>query len=351
MKKVALVVFMFAMALTFTVAASAQTSSVKGKCLDQAGAPIVGGTVVFDNLDSGRQMKVKTDKRGEYLTLGVAPGKYKVTLFDDKGAQLFYFSSVVVTLDPEKNIYDFDLKKEAARTPAQGGVVNEEARKKAEAAQKENAKIGNLNAMLKQAAEFRQANQCEQAVELMTQATQIDATKHQLWNSLAESDNCAKKYPEAVAAYKKAIELAPTNGGYYNNMAGALMKNNQFDDAIAAYNKAGEIDPPNAGMYYFNEGAILYNKGKMDDAAKAFDKVLAIDPNKADAYFYKGSALLGKATIGKDGKMEAPEGTADAFNKYLSMQPTGPHAPEAKAMLDALGAKVETTFGSGKKKK
>jgi tetratricopeptide (TPR) repeat protein len=348
MKKIAIVLFITALALTFTVAAAAQTTSVKGKCTDMTGAPIVGGTVEFTHLDSGRVMKIKTDKNGDYMSLGMSTGSYKITLFGPDGKQLFFFSKVPVTLSVENNVFDFDLKKEAAKAGA--APQSEEAKKKMAEAQKENNKIGNLNSMLKQAADFRAAGQCDQAAELMTQATAIDATKHQIWNSLAESDNCAKKYPEAIAAYKKAIELNPTSGGYYNNMAGAMMKANMFDDAIAAYNKAAEVDPPQAAMYAFNEGAVLYNHNKMPEAIKAFDKVLALDPNKADAYYYKGSAQIGLATLGKDNKMEAPAGTADAFNKYLELQPNGAHAGEAKAMLEALGAKVETTFGTSKKK-
>jgi tetratricopeptide (TPR) repeat protein len=349
MKKIAIVLFITALALTFTIAAAAQTTAVKGKCTDQTGAPIVGGTVEFTHLDSGRVMKIKTDKNGDYMSLGMSTGSYKITLFGPDGKQLFFFSKVPVTLSVENNVFDFDLKKEAAKATAPGAMSEEQKKKLAEA-QKENQKIGNLNAMLKQAADFRAAGQCDQAAELMTQASSIDATKHQIWNSLAESDNCAKKYPEAIAAYKKAIELNPTSGGYYNNMAGAMMKANMFDDAIAAYTKAAEVDPPQAAMYHFNEGAVLYNKGKMPEAAKAFDQVLALDPTKADAYYYKGAAMLGNATLGKDGKMEAPAGTAEAFNKYLELQPTGAHAGEAKAMLEAIGAKVETTFGAGKKK-
>jgi hypothetical protein len=48
--------------------------------------------------------------------------------------------------------------------------------------------------------------------------------------------------------------------------------------------------------------------------------------------------------------MIAPPGTAEAFNKYLELQPNGPHADEAKAMLASIGAPVETTFGTKKKK-
>jgi tetratricopeptide (TPR) repeat protein len=348
MKKIAIVLFITALALTFTIAAAAQTTSVKGKCTDQTGAPIVGGTVEFTHLDSGRTMKVKTDKNGDYMSLGLSTGSYKITLYGPDGKQLFFFSKVPVTLSVENNVFDFDLKKEAAKGPA--GAMSEEQKKKLEAAQKENQKIGNLNTMLKQAADFRAAGQCDQAAELMTEASAMDATKHQIWNSLAESDVCAKKYPEAIAAYKKAIELLPTKGGYYNNMAGAMIKNNQFDDAIATYNKAAEVDPPEAAMYYFNEGAVLFNKGKTKEAAEAFDKSLKVDPTKADAYFLKGSCLMGEATTGPDGKPKVPDGTAEAFQKYLELAPTGTHVAEAKANLEFLGAKVETTFGTSKKK-
>ncbi|HSB74897.1 MAG TPA: hypothetical protein VLC12_04560, partial [Terriglobales bacterium] len=81
-----------------------------------------------------------------------------------------------------------------------------------------------------------------------------------------------------------------------------------------------------------------------------FDKAIAADPNKADAYYWKGVNLLGKATTDKEGKMTAPPGTAEAFNKYLELQPQGTYADAAKQMLASIGASVETSFGKGKKK-
>jgi hypothetical protein len=48
--------------------------------------------------------------------------------------------------------------------------------------------------------------------------------------------------------------------------------------------------------------------------------------------------------------MTAPPGTAEAFNKYLELQPQGTYADAAKQMLASIGATVETSFGKGKKK-
>jgi len=57
--------------------------------------------------------------------------------------------------------------------------------------------------------------------------------------------------------------------------------------------------------------------------------------------------MIGKATL-KGDKMVAPDGTADAFNKYLELDPTGKYADAAKQMLASLGASVETSFGKQK---
>ena len=46
--------------------------------------------------------------------------------------------------------------------------------------------------------------------------------------------------------------------------------------------------------------------------------------------------------------MIAPPGTAESFQKYIELKPDGPLVTQAKGYLDALGAKVETTYGKGK---
>jgi hypothetical protein len=68
----------------------------------------------------------------------------------------------------------------------------------------------------------------------------------------------------------------------------------------------------------------------------------------ANAYYYKGVALLSKATI-KGDKMVPVPGTAEAFNKYLELQPDGPEAQGAKEMLSSIGAPVQTKFSNKKK--
>jgi len=168
-----------------------------------------------------------------------------------------------------------------------------------------------------------------------------------------------KRLDSAVEAYQKALQLkqatpdkdadkqAQTLAAYYNNLAEAYAKDNKVDDAVKTYAQAAQIDPTHAGQYYFNTGAVLTNAGKVDDALAAFDKVIATDPNRAEAYYWKGVNLIGKATLQGD-KMVAPPGTAEAFQKYLELQPTGTYADPAKQMLASIGASIETGFGKKK---
>jgi tetratricopeptide (TPR) repeat protein len=137
-------------------------------------------------------------------------------------------------------------------------------------------------------------------------------------------------------------------GAYYNNMGEAYARLGQTPEAINAYTQAAQNDPPEAGKYYFNLGAVLTNSGKPDEANAAFDKAIAADPAKADAYYQKAVNLLSKATVDKDGKMNAPPEVAANLNKYLELSPDGPNAQSAKDLLAGLGAKIETNYGTRK---
>jgi tetratricopeptide (TPR) repeat protein len=349
------------------------TGSVKGVCRDQEGKPISDGTVEWLNSETGRKYTLKLNKKGEYFSLGIAPGKYKVTLFSPDGKQIFYMTGIQVGLD-ELN-QDIDLKKEAAAQAAGQGMTPEQLKAQQEAqakAQQENMTIKQLNEKLQAAKTASDAGDFDGAIKVLSEGTQIDPNRDLLWFKLADAyrmsapkqtDPAEKKnrYEQAAVAYQKAIDLKTAHpdpkdadanqklAAYYNNLAEVYAKSGKVDDAVTNYNKAAQLDPTRAGQYNFNIGAVLTNAGKVDDAIVAFDKVIAVDPAKADAYYWKGVNLIGKATL-KGDKMVAPDGTADAFNKYLELAPSGPYAQPAKDMLASIGASVETGFNKKKEK-
>ena len=354
------------------------TGSVKGVCKDTEGKPIVGATVEWYSQDTGRKFDLKTNSKGEYFSLGITPGKYKVTL-SQEGKELFHFTNVPVTLDEAS--LDFDLKKELAGAGQAQGVSAEELKKRQEAAEKaakETNTVKVLNEKLLAANQASQAGDYEAAINVLTEAAQTDPTRDLIWFKLADAyRNSAMKqtdpaekskrlnaavsdYEKAVDLKQKALEAGPktpeTNkqlAAYYNNLGEAEAKAGKTDDAVKAYTQAAQLDQAGAGQYYFNLGAVLTNANTRNDskmrkaAIEAFDKAIAADPNRADCYYWKGVNLIGDATL-KGDKMVAPDGTAEAFNKYLELQPAGPHAEEAKAMLASIGATIETQFGKKK---
>ena len=353
------------------------SGTVKGVCKDAQGNPVADGMVVWTNMDNGQKYPLKTNKKGEYFSLGLSPGKYNVTLYksaDDMkgGKELFHKNGFPVQLD--ENTLDFDLKKEQEDSAKGQGLTPEQVKQMQEQqakAAKENTTVKGLNDKLNAAKSAADAGDFDTAIASMTEATQMDATRDLIWFKLGDyyrlsapkqTDTAEKqkRLASAIEAYQKAIDLkkAATNdkdpnaaknlAAYYNNLAEAYAKSNKVEDAVKTYELAAQVDPSNAAQYYFNTGAVLTNAGKIDEALAAFDKVIAADPNRADAYYWKGVNMIGKATLQGD-KMVAPPGTAEAFQKYLELQPTGTYADAAKQMLTSIGSSVETSFGNKKK--
>lgn len=371
---VVVILAMVAAALCVSPAFAQATGTVKGVCKDMEGKPIAGANLEWYNSDNGRKYTLKTNNKGEYFSLGIDPGKYRVTLTQD-GKQLDQVTNFPVGAD--EATLDFDLKKSQAESAQQKGISAEQLKKMQEAqtkAAKESSTVKTLNEKLLAANTAMQAGDFETAVNTLNEATQIDATRDLLWARLGDAylssapkqtdtTEKARRYGEAVNDYQKAIDLKKKSmeagakpddpkilGAYYNNLGQAEARTGQIDDSIKSYDLAAQVNPPGAAQYYYNQGAVLTNSGKVDEANAAFDKSIAADPNKAEAYYQKGVNLINKATTDpKTGKVIPAPGTQEALNKYLELQPNGPFAEGAKSMIQYIGGTIETSFGAKKK--
>jgi tetratricopeptide (TPR) repeat protein len=385
MKKHFAIVFITVLtaALCAPVVFAQASGTVKGTCRDAQGNPVVDGVVVFVNQDNGQKYTLKTNKKGEYFSLGLSPGKYVVTLYknaDEMKANkpLDFVKGFQVQLD--ENTLDFDQKKQQEAAARGEGLTPEQVKAMQEAQakqQKETSTVKTLQGKLDAANQAITAKDYDTAIAALTEANQIDATRDVLWYRLgdayrmsgaAQTDRAEKqkRYESAVEAYNKAIQLKQEglqNGkekdaakanqqlaGFYINLADAYAKSGKVDDAVKSYEEAAKADPAQAGAAYFNIGAVYTNAGRVDDANAAFDKCIAADPTRAEAYYQKGVNLLGKATL-KGDKTIAPPGTAEAFQKYLEVAPEGPNAQSAKDLLTSIGSSVETSYGKKKPSK
>jgi tetratricopeptide (TPR) repeat protein len=372
-----------ALLLMASLPAAAQLglAKVKGTVIGDDGKPLAGAYVEYKGKETGASYKFKTDKNGSYFSIAVQPGTYNIRLLAADGTtELTHINGRHIGLqgdnDENENLVNFNTQQERAETAKEGGqpAPTAEQRAEAEKVKAENAKVGNLNKMLADSKTAQDAGNYQQAVQILTDATTAAPDKDLLWARLGDAyllwgkdkntakEDKAEKFTKSIDAYKKALALTGQPGqmttsnkqllaSVYNSYADALARSGQSAEAAGTYDKAAEADPTNAGMYYFNEGATFFNTNKFPEAAKAFDKATQADPTKADAYYLKAAAQINQASMDKEGKISAPPGTAEAYQKYLDLQPTGPHAEEAKQMLVALGEKVQTSISNKKPKK
>src|ERR1700731_4898203 len=235
---------------TSPVFAQGASGTVKGVCKDAQGNPIADAVVVWANQDNGQKYPLKTNKKGEYFSLGIGAGTYTVTLYknaDDAKAnkELFHFGKVPVTLD--ENTLDFDLKKQGTEAAKGQGLTPEQLKAQQEA-QEKHAKEANtvkaLNEKLAAAKTASDAGDFDTAMASLTAANEIDASRDLGWFKLGDAyrlseakqtdpDEKKKRLNSAVEAYQKAVTLkqAATNekdpkatktlAAYYNNLAEA----------------------------------------------------------------------------------------------------------------------------------
>jgi tetratricopeptide (TPR) repeat protein len=363
--------------LLFSSLAFAQLAKVDGKATDEAGKPVANAVVEFQSLDTGQKYQLKTDNSGKFMSIGIQPAFYKVSLMKD-GNVLFSFNKVQVTLtgsgEGGVNTVNFDLAKERAGVGAQQKLTPEQqkALEEQKKAQAENVKIKGLNEKLVQAKAAEDAGNWDQAVAIMQETTTLDPTKDLLWARLGDvqlgagkavektNQEAAKQhYTKSVEAYQKALAIKQV-GAYHNNYGQALARNGKPKEALQEYTAAAQVDPPNAPMYFFNAGATLTNESMterdaalrqkyIEEANLAFDKAIQAKPDYAEAWYQKGLNLFANAKVDpKTNKITPPEGTAEAFQKYLEIEPEGKHAEEAKGIITSLGESVRTSFKKGK---
>ncbi len=329
---------------------------VQGRITD-GGNPLANADVVLTSSDTGKTYKFKTDKNGQFSGVGVTFGIYEEEITNASGEKVY--KSKIQVADQKQGEPD-DLSADVAPKPGSGPSKEELEKMKAdrEKALSENALIAQLNPAL-------QAKNWEVAEPILQKLIVANPNRWEYQQALGNAQLNLGKFDEAIATYEKAIPLAQNStktdskadpakvkagvSQMLSSEGSAYLKLKKNDKAIEAFTKSAEMDP-NPGAAYFNICATQYNSGNTQGALAACDKAIAADPNKADAYFIKGSLMMGDSKQDKDGKLQAPAGTAEALNKYLELAPDGPHANDVKQMLTFIGAKIETTYKEKKKK-
>lgn len=215
--------------------AAAQTTQANGKVTlrqtDGTEVPVPDATITFYRTDIAGKYEVKTNKKGEYVRLGMPFGTFTIAV-NAPNAQPTYSSGIRLSQKPENNfvlspgngrVITLDEIKAAAANPTAGGapaapVDNAEARKRAEEIARANAEIDAKNA---------------RATELNAKLPQILKTGNDAFNS--------KNYDAAIAAYDQGITADPEQGVFHLNKSAALRGRgvDRYNEAVKSKNQAG----------------------------------------------------------------------------------------------------------------
>jgi len=302
-----------AMAMTLPAAAQS-TGMVRGVVKDAAGKTVEGAKVIVEAEGNNRRFETKSDKKGEFVQIGLAPGPYKVTAEKDKAASAP--TPVNVRISPGAPLT-------LVIGAGGGGASPEVAAKNAE-----------LKKTFEEGVTASRAGNHDEAIAKFQHAAELNASCYDCYYNIAYSQTQKKDLEKAEAAYKKAIELKADYGEAYSGLANIYNMQRKFDEAAAASAKALELSGAGGGAAsggspdaLFNQGVVLWNGGKIADAKKAFEGAIQANPNHAEAHYQLGMALVNEGNLA---------GAATEFETYLKLAPEGPNAATAKGLVAQL---------------
>lgn len=311
--------------------AAQSTGMVKGKVVDGKDQPVEKAKVVIEFKDGvTRRHEVSTNRRGEFIQIGLPPGNYSVTAEKEGlGAQTF---DVRVTMSNASEV-NFKL------VPGAPGV----APTSEEAARNEALKlVFDEGVAASKAGDHDMAIlKFKEAADKLTETTKEGVTVekcYDCWYNIGYAYAQKKDYPQAESAFQKALEIKPDYVDAYNGLATVYNAQKKFTEAAEASKKAVEMAAAAGGGAeggggggsvdaLYNQGVINWNAGNIAEAQKCFEEALKIDPNHADSHYQLGMSLLNQ------GKM--PEALA-SFESYLKLAPDGQFAARAKEIVSQL---------------
>lgn len=292
---------------------AAQTSgTVRGIVTDPQGQPVEGATVTITGEATGRKYQSKTNRRGEFIQIGLTVGPYVLVAEKDKQAS--------------------EPAKAAVRNAAPANVSLTLGTAPSAAA---SAAASKESATFSEGVALSTAGKHAEAIEKFNAGLVANPACFECHNNIGYSYAQTKEYDKAEEAYKKAAELKPDNATAWNGLANIYNAQRKFDLAVEASKKATDLSgglssagggAGNADAMY-NQGVILWNGGKVADAKKQFEAAIQANPSHAEAHYQLGMALVNEGNLA---------GAGSEFETYLKLSPEGPNAATAKSLVAQL---------------
>jgi len=169
---------------------------------------------------------------------------------------------------------------------------------------------------LSRARESGLAGDPEEAVRAITAIIAEDPTIADAHFSLGNVLNKARRFEEAVAAFKRSLELKPDDSFAVINIANSLQALGRLDEAetFVLDHIAGGFEDP---QLYFLLGNLEVHRNRPDGAISYFEKCLAGNPKSASAHNALAAVYLNRDASGDQARAEEHLNAAAGFNPTL----------------------------------
>jgi tetratricopeptide (TPR) repeat protein len=301
-----------ALAVWAAPAQAQSTGMVKGKIVDSSNQIVEGATVVLETKDGGaRKFTVKTNKKGEYIQIGLAPGLWTITASKDGVGQAQ--TQAKISLGSTEQI-DMTLAKGQ-------GVSKEEA-----------AKQDAMSKAFNEGVALTQAGKLDEGIAKFMEAKAAQPDCYACQFNIGLSYAAKKDVAKAEEAFLAASALKPESPDPFNQLANLYNDQRKFDKAAemaaeASKRSGGTVGGAASAESLYNQGVVLWNGQKYAEAKAQFEAAVKAKPDYPDALYRLGMASLNVGDMA---------GARTAFQNYLKVAPTGDKAAEVKGIIDSL---------------
>lgn len=315
--------------LAAAVPAAAQSRSVTGKVTDDKGEPVADAQVSIVGVDVFRDLKTKTNKKGEYTyLLGLQAATYRI-IVRKEGFQPAYQENIRPELNEQKRV-DFQLTPgQDYRLPFEMTAEEiEDYKKKLEQQEKVKAFSAEIKQHFDLGVQLAEQGKYEEAIVEFNQALERDQEQPGILARVADAYSRSGKNDEALATLDKALAITPSDASLYTTKGAILSRMGKTAESQEAFKKAMELNPAGAAQNSYNIGITLMNSGEMEQAAEAFKAAIAADANYAEAYYQLGMCLSGKP--------ETFAAAVEALEKYIEIGQKPEQVSVAQEVIKAL---------------
>lgn len=148
-----------------------------------------------------------------------------------------------------------------------------------------------LNKLLKQGREIYLKKDYNTALNLYTEAINLEPNSDDAWTGLGVTLRRQGKPEEALKYLEKATKLNSHNDKAWSNRGITLCELKRYDESLPFYDRAIKENLKNHWAYFGKANALMQLE-RLDEALIAYQKVTEIAPDYTDAWMWMGYLLL-----------------------------------------------------------